>query len=254
MPNPFKSFWEFFLFEWKKSLKENIWQLVFSTSIIKSKQFIKAKLTQGCFLLVVLILIIDPKTLRKITFKLWIHIYKKKILKNISTDLARWWAWWHQWNHRFGPSDLWLPRGSWPCFFVAQFGPESAPSALHTWTHTNKEVSAQTHKNTVEGTQGLMNVIRGSRRGSMALLTFTDPACTDLRDDKTTQEQMSKERYRDEGTRSSARRKLNNRHKSRSGKKRPAYLKQPSVFLTLFVAEPQNQRSNKLRLQSLNKI
>lgn len=136
---------KFFLFEWKKSLKENISQLFFFTTlIIKSKQFIKAKLTQGCFLLFVFIHIINPKTQRKIPFNLWILILKKKkILWNISTDLARWWAWWHRWNHRFGPSDLWLPRGSWPCFFVAQFCPESAPSALHTWTHTNKEVSSQ---------------------------------------------------------------------------------------------------------------
>lgn len=126
--------------------------------------------------------------------------YKKyiSIFIYISTDLARWWAWWHQWNHRFGPTGLWQPRGSWACSFVAQFGPESAPSALHTWTHANKEVSAEhthrTHTNTVEGTQGLMNIIRGSWGGSVAGLTFTDPACADLRDNKTTREQKSKHR------------------------------------------------------------
>lgn len=39
-----------------------------------------------------------------------------------------------------------------------------------------------------------MNIIRGSRSGSVAELTFTDPACAALRDNKTTQEQKSKHR------------------------------------------------------------
>lgn len=90
-------------------------------------------------------------------------------------DLARWWVWWHLWNHRFGASGLWQPRGSWVCSFVAQFGQESAPSALHTWTHTNKEVSAEWNKHThtpystvqystVQATQGLIKIKQVFRR------------------------------------------------------------------------------------------